>query len=78
MMCLKLCVHVCVVPGGLTFASCADEDVPWSELFNSYGREMLTSSAHALRMDTAHVSSRYVHMYNNMEQLLFVYAGSLM
>ena len=49
-----------VVPGGLTFATFAGEDVPWSELFSSSGREMLTSSAHALRTDTAHVSSKLI------------------
>jgi hypothetical protein len=53
-------VYDYVVPGGLTFASCAGEDVAWSELFNSGGRELLTSSAHAL---TTHVSSTCVHMH---------------
>ena len=50
----------CVVPGGMTFASCAGEDVAWSELFSSGGRELLTSSAHALTTSTAHVSCRHI------------------
>ena len=55
-------MYDCVVPGGLTFASCAGEDVPWSELFSGGGRELLTSSAHALRTGTAHVCIRYIHV----------------
>ena len=47
-----------VVPGGMTFASCAGEDVPLSELFSSE-REISTTSAHALRTDIGHVSSRH-------------------
>ena len=49
----------CVVPGGMTFASCAGEDVAWSELLSSGGRDLLTSSAHVL---TAHVSSTCVYV----------------
>ena len=52
-------MYECVVPGGMTFASCAGEDVAWSELFSSGGRDLLTSSAHAL---TTHVSSTYVYI----------------